>query len=79
MTGGLAGVVEVEVLAPLWFVACLSSPSPEPSSLQRARPGGFINEGMLHTMYSTVIISAISVASCIVMISSFQFFAVGTR
>jgi len=47
MTGGLAGVVEVVVLAPLSFVACLSSPSPEPSSL-RARTGGFINEGM-HT------------------------------
>jgi hypothetical protein len=51
MTGGLAVVVEVEVLAPLWFVACLSSPSPEPSSLQRARTGGFINEGMLFHIY----------------------------
>ncbi|OEL12513.1 Protein NRT1/ PTR FAMILY 7.3 [Dichanthelium oligosanthes] len=44
MTGGLASVVEVEVLAPLSFVAFLSSPSPESSSLLRARTGGFINE-----------------------------------
>nr|AGT17043.1 Proton-dependent oligopeptide transporter family [Saccharum hybrid cultivar R570] len=42
MTGGLAGVVEVEVLGPLSFLTCLSSPSPE--KLLRGRIGGFIKE-----------------------------------
>jgi hypothetical protein len=49
MTGGLAGVVEVEVLGPLSFLTCLSSPSPE--KLLRGRIGGFIKEGTLVRTY----------------------------
>jgi len=58
MTGGLAGVVEVQVLAPVSFLTCLSSPSPE--KLLRGRTGGFIKEGTRARTYAYILINNLS-------------------
>jgi len=59
MTGGLAGVVEVQVLAPVsFFLTCLSSPSPE--KLLRGRTGGFIKEGTRARTYAYILINNLS-------------------